>query len=152
MNHDTAISIIQDDSATLEAKVEAASHLWNLIETCTRGLDQFKELIRPIAAANGKSPVTFSGHELSQCRVVLSTPQLNLVPGLTLVDQRKALGLYFDDIFDVQLRLRSSDPKSLDRLPPPIREIMSKVTTVVTNPARVSLLNPPGVINITPSE
>lgn len=140
--------IINRPDAPLPAKVAAAAELWTLIERCQESLEIFKQEVRKLAVTSGKTSVTFDGEGLTQAKVVVPGPSLKLIPGVTVESERDALGELFDAIYEVKLQLRKADPTFLATFPPNVRRHISTVTTLVTNPPRVSLKSLPGVSQV----
>lgn len=141
-------SIINDPGATIGAKVAAAAKLWQLVEDCQEVIEAFKTEVRKVAAAEGKPTVMINGEGLSQCKVVFPRPSLKLKEHLDIDNERAALGDLFDALFEVRIQLRKADPTFVATFPQSVQAHISNVTTLVTNPPRVSLMVLPGVEEI----
>jgi hypothetical protein len=124
------VAIINDPNASIGDKVDAAAKLWQLI------------------VASGQTSITINGNGLSQCKVTVPKPFLKLEDGLTVDDERTALGELFDAIYEVKLQLHKNDPTFLATFPQSVQAHMAGVTTFATNTPRVSLRTLPGVEEI----
>lgn len=142
-------AVINDPSATVPAKIEAAAALWDLIGRCEAALEPFKREVRNLATATGKPTVTLDGAGLTQCKVVVPAPSLKLNPGVTVEGERAALGELFNAVYEVKLSLRKADPAFIATFPASVQSHVSAVTTLVENTPRVSLKTLPGVTDVT---
>jgi hypothetical protein len=138
-------AVIHDPNAPLADKVDAAAALWSMSLQCQDALEDFKQVIRTYAISENKPLVVVNGNGLSQCRVVVPRPGLNLREGLTPEGERAALGDQFDALYEVRLVLRKTDPTYLAVFPPEVQAHMASVTTLTTNVPRVSIKTLPDV-------
>jgi len=145
---DSEVTILGDRYATITAKIAAAARLWSLIEECQTAVEPFKAEVRDLAQKQNQPTVTLDGDGLSQCKVVFQRPSLVVKPGLTVEDERAALGDLFGVIFEVKLTLKNVDPAFIADFPKPVRDHISSVTTLVVNTPRVSLKSMPNVTDV----
>lgn len=138
-------AVLTDPNAPLPAKIAAAAILWELIDECQKALEPFKQEVRAVALADGRTTVTLDGEGMSQCKVVVPGPSLRLQEGVTEASERAALGELFGTAYEVKLALRNTSPAFAATLPPAVQTHLATVTTLVANTPRVSLRTLPGV-------
>lgn len=142
------VATINDPKASIEAKVDAAAKLWQLAEDCDVALKGFKIAVRAVARTSNQSVFVINGNGMAQCRVVTPPPALKLNEDLTIENERLALGVVFDGVYEVKLQLRKTDPAFLAAFPQWVQAHMAKVTSLVINVPRVSLKSMPGVESV----
>jgi hypothetical protein len=140
--------VINDPNAPLPAKIAAAAVLWELIDAATKALEPFKTEVRAAAVATGQPVVSFNGTGMSQCKVVLPGPTLRLTDDFDPDEARKAVGFFFDNLFETRINLRNTDPAYTATFPPNITNYIAKVTTLIPSTPRVSLRSLSGVEEI----
>lgn len=138
-NIDQQRRVINDPDAPLPAKIAAAAELWELIDSATKALEPFKAEVRAAAVATGQPVVSFNGTGMTQCKVVLPGPTLRLNDNFVEEAARKALGSFFDNLFEVRAHLGVTDPTYVATFPPNVTTYMAKITTLVPSTPRVSL-------------
>lgn len=147
-NIDQERRVINDPNAPLPAKIAAAAVLWELIDAATKALEPFKTEVRAAAVAMGQPVVSFNGHGMSQCKVVLPGPTLRLTDDFNVDAARKGVGLFFDNLFETKVQLRNNDPAYIATFPPNVTNYMASVTSLVPSTPRVSLRSLSGVEEI----
>lgn len=144
-NIDQERRVINDPNAPLPAKIAAAAVLWELIDSATKALEPFKAEVRVAAQASRGPVVTFNGDGMSQCKVVLPGPTLRLTEDFNEDAARKALGPFYDSLFETKVQLRNPDPTHIASFPPNVTSYIATVTTLVPSTPRVSLRSLSGV-------
>ena len=147
-NIDEQQRVINDPNAPLPAKIAAAAILWDLIDRATKVLEPFKAEVRAVAVATGQPVVSLNGTGMSQCKVVLPGPTLRLTDEFNVDAARKAVGGFYDNLFDTKVQLHNPDPSYVATFPTNVVVYINNVTTLVPSTPRVSLRSLSGVEEI----
>lgn len=147
------VRVLKDPDTTLPQRIEAAARLWDLQEDIKDVLEDFKSYVRGLREVTDTDPgdtptVTLEGNNLTRCKVTLAAPSLKLNPDTSPSDVLTHLGeRHFNRVFT--LTLRTTDPDTLNSLTEHNRRYLASITTLVTNPARVSVKSVGSVIPVT---